>query len=202
MYICNKCNKELNSGDLFCKCGKGRTLYHDRYRILDIIGSGGMATLYLAEDLNLAGTRCVIKAMTDEFKTSEERDYAVNKFKEEAVLLARLRHNSLPVVQNHFLEEGRYYLVMDYVEGETLEDILNSTLIEDCLLSEELVIDWVIQVCDILDYLHSYEPMIIHRDIKPANLMENKKGKIMLLDFGIAHIFEKRDTKTRIGSAG
>lgn len=202
MYICNKCNKELNSGDLFCKCGKGRTLYHDRYRILDIIGSGGMATLYLAEDLNLAGTRCVIKAMTDEFKTSEERDYAVDKFKEEAVLLARLRHNSLPVVQNHFLEEGRYYLVMDYVEGETLEDILNSTLTEDCLLSEELVIDWVIQVCDILDYLHNYEPMIIHRDIKPANLMENKKGKIMLLDFGIAHIFEKRDTKTRIGSAG
>ncbi|MEQ8187273.1 MAG: pilus assembly protein PilM [Candidatus Eremiobacterota bacterium] len=202
MYICNKCNKELNSGDLFCKCGKGRTLYHDRYRILDVIGSGGMATLYLAEDLNLAGTHCVIKAMTDEFKTSEEKDYAVNKFKEEAVLLARLRHNSLPVVQNHFLEEGRYYLVMDYVEGETLEDILNSTLTEDCLLSEELVIDWVIQVCDILDYLHNYDPMIIHRDIKPANLMENKKGKIMLLDFGIAHIFEKRDTKTRIGSAG
>jgi type IV pilus assembly protein PilM len=200
--ICNNCAKELKSGDLLCKCGKGRSLYHDRYRILEAIGSGGMATLYLAEDLNLAGTHCVIKAMTDEFKTSEEREYAINKFKEEAVLLARLRHNSLPVVQNHFLEEGRYYLVMDYVEGETLEDILDSTLKEDCLLSEELVIDWIIQVCDILDYLHNYEPMIIHRDVKPANLMENKKGKIMLLDFGIAHIFEKRNTRTKIGSAG
>ena len=212
MDICNNCNKEIDSESLFCQfCGysnviwtleEGTLLYHNRYKIKEPIGSGGMATLYLAEDLNLANTPCVIKVMTDEFKDEEEREYAINKFKDEAVMLARLRHNSLPVVQNHFIEEGKYYLVMDYIEGKTLEDILIDTLNEGNFLSEEKVLKWGIQACDALDYLHNYEPMIIHRDIKPENLMENKEGRIILVDFGIAHIFEKRDTRTRIGTTG
>jgi len=209
--ICSSCGKEINEDSAFCQfCGhnktpwleKGTILYHGRYKIIDSIGSGGMAKIYLTEDLNLENMPCVIKAMSDDFKEPEEREYAIKKFKEEAVMLAKLRHNSLPVVQNHFVEEGRYYLVMDYVEGKTLEDILDDTLLEKKFLPEERVVEWGIQICDILDYLHNHEPMIIHRDLKPENLIETKDGRIMLIDFGIAHIFEKRDTKTRIGTTG
>lgn len=212
MDTCNYCGKEIKNGSIFCSfCGnniipwtltEGTLLHHGRYKITGHIGSGGMANVYLAEDLNLGNTKCVIKGMIDDFKDPQERDYAVTKFKEEAILLARLRHLNLPVVQNHFLEEGKYYLVMDYLEGKNLNDILYDRLDVDDIISEEEVIDWAIQVCQILDYLHNYEPVVIHRDIKLENLIKTKTGRIMLLDFGIAHIFEKRDTKTRIGTSG
>jgi type IV pilus assembly protein PilM len=182
---------------------KGGTVFHNgRYEIDKKLDAGGMAVIYLASDRNLGNTKCILKIMTDDFKDVEERDYAIKKFKDEAVILARLRHPGLPVVQNHFIEEGKYCLVMDYVDGRTLEDIFFDTYMNKCLLAIDMVINWAIQICDIVDYLHTCEPMVIHRDIKPANLMENKRGRIMLLDFGVAHIFEKKRSETSIGTAG
>lgn len=210
--VCDYCGKEIDEKSPYCQfCGHnvipwcleaGSKLHHGRYEIVQSLGAGGMATVYLAEDLNLDNTPCVIKVMTDAFKDSHERDYAINKFKDEAVMLARLRHPNLPVVQNHFLEEGRYFLVMDYIEGENLDDMLYDALEDDCLLAEEVVVDWGVQICDVLHYLHCRDPMIIHRDVKPENLMEQSDGRIMLLDFGVAHISKKRETGTLVGTPG
>jgi len=209
---CEYCSKEVDIEAVFCQhCGHnvvpwaieaGTKLHSGRYEVVQSLGAGGMAKVYLAEDLNLDNTPCVIKVMTDEFKDKQERDYAINKFKDEAVTLARLRHPNLPVVQNHFLEDGRYYLVMDYIEGENLDDILYDALEDECLLAEEAVLDWGIMICDVLHYLHCREPMIIHRDVKPENLMEQTDGRIMLLDFGVAHISKKKETGTLVGTPG
>jgi len=211
--LCEYCEREINDDAIFCQfCGHtivewkldpGQTLHHGRYKVKKALGSGGMASVYLAEDLNLDKTPCVLKVMSDKFTSAKERKYAIDKFKEEAVMLARLRHTNLPVVQNHFSEDGRYYLVMDYVQGETLEDILNSTLEDECLLSEDLVLEWIMQVCDVLHYLHTRKPMIIHRDVKTDNLMEQADdGRIMLLDFGVASMPTKKETGTLVGTPG
>ena len=211
--LCEYCEKEINDEAVFCQhCGHnivvwklepGTKLHHGRYEVIEPLGSGGMASVYLAEDLNLDNTPCVLKVMTDEFRDAKERKYAIGKFKEEAVMLARLRHTNLPVVQNHFLEDGRYYLVMDHIEGDTLDDIVNSTIEDECFLAEELVIEWMKQICDVLHYLHTRDPMIIHRDVKPDNLMEQEEdGRIMLLDFGVASKPTKKDTGTLVGTPG
>jgi type IV pilus assembly protein PilM len=208
---CIYCGKEITSESVFCQfCGynnipltlePGLLLHSGRYEIIQTLETGGMAILYLARDHNL-DTLCTIKIMTDNFKDPEERTYAINKFKDEAVILARLRHSGLPVVQNHFVEDIRYCLVMDYVKGKSLEDILYDALLNDYYLSPELVINWGIQICDILDYLHTYKPMIIHRDVKPDNLMEHEDNRVVLVDFGVAHVFEKRDPGTSVGTTG
>lgn len=211
MSSCIYCGKEITSESVFCQfCGynnipltlePGLLLHSGRYEIVQTLETGGMAILYLARDNNL-DTLCTIKIMTDNFKDAEERNYAISKFKDEAVILARLRHPGLPVVQNHFVEDIRYCLVMDYVKGKSLEDILYDALLNDYYLSPELVINWGIQICDILDYLHTYKPMIIHRDVKPDNLMEDEDNRVILVDFGVAHVFEKRDPGTSVGTTG
>ncbi len=211
MSICIYCGKEITSESVFCQfCGynniplalePGMILHSGRYEIIQTLETGGMAILYLARDNNL-DTLCTIKIMTDNFKDPEERTYAISKFKDEAVILAKLRHPGLPVVQNHFVEDIRYCLVMDYVKGKSLEDILYDALLNDYYLSPELVINWGIQICDILDYLHTYKPMIIHRDVKPDNLMEHEGNRVVLVDFGVAHVFEKRDPGTSVGTTG
>ncbi|MEQ8189014.1 MAG: pilus assembly protein PilM [Candidatus Eremiobacterota bacterium] len=211
MSSCIYCGKEITSESVFCQfCGynnipltlePGVLLHSGRYEIIQTLETGGMAILYIARDHNL-DTLCTIKIMTDNFKDPEERAYAISKFKDEAVILAKLRHPGLPVVQNHFVEDIRYCLVMDYVKGKSLEDILYDALLNDYYLSPELVINWGIQICDILDYLHTYKPMIIHRDVKPDNLMEHEDNHVVLVDFGVAHVFEKRDPGTSVGTTG
>ena len=211
MSICIYCGKEITSESVFCQfCGynniplalePGMILHSGRYEIIQTLETGGMAILYIARDNNL-DTLCTIKIMTDNFKDPEERAYAISKFKDEAVILAKLRHPGLPVVQNHFVEDIRYCLVMDYMKGKSLEDILYDALLNDYYLSPELVINWGIQICDILDYLHTYKPMIIHRDVKPDNLMEHGNNRVVLVDLGVAHVFEKRDPGTSVGTTG
>ena len=208
---CPKCGKDNAESSKFCRsCGNSlvseipegdtKYLYHKRYKVIKPLRIGGMSTIYLAEDLNFDGLVCVIKEMSDVFKDPEEREYAIQKFKEEAFILAKLRHPNIPVVSNHFIEEGKYNIVMDYIDGINLEDLLMDSVVKG--LAEEDVISWSIQICEILEYLHAQVPPIIHRDIKPSNFIKREDGKIIIIDFGIAKIFEPKKMGTLIGTPG
>jgi hypothetical protein len=164
-------------------------LQQGRYRIRDRLGQGGMGTVYLAEDLNLPGRLVAIKENTD---SSAE---AQAQFKREAVMLASLTHPNLPRVSDHFIEPtGRQYLVMDYVQGDDLRELLQK---QKGPLPEEVALAWIKQVMDALAYMHNWlDPTtrkpnaIIHRDIKPSNIKRTPDGQIILVDFGLARFVE------------
>lgn len=152
------------------------TLLNNRYRIIDILGQGGMGSVYRAIDENLG----VEVAVKDNLFTTEE--YA-RQFRREAVILANLRHPNLPRVTDHFVINGQgQYLVMDYIEGEDLRERVE----RQGFISEEEVITVGAAVCDALAFLGSRKPPIIHRDIKPGNVKITPQGQIFLVDFGLA----------------
>jgi serine/threonine protein kinase/Tol biopolymer transport system component len=157
------------------ECG---TLINKRYRIIEILGQGGMGAVYRALDENLG----VEVALKENLFTSEE--YA-RQFRREATILANLRHPNLPRVTDHFVIEGQgQYLVMDYIEGEDLRQRMDRLGV----LSENEVIDVGLAICDALQYLDSRTQPIIHRDIKPGNVKITPTGHIYLVDFGLAKI--------------
>jgi serine/threonine protein kinase len=152
------------------------TLLNTRYKIIEILGQGGMGSVYRAVDENLG----VEVAVKDNLFTTEE--YA-RQFRREAVILANLRHANLPRVTDHFVMEGQgQYLVMDYIEGEDLRQRMERVGV----VPEEEVITIGAAVCDALAYLGSRQPPIIHRDIKPGNVKITPQGHIFLVDFGLA----------------
>jgi serine/threonine protein kinase/Tol biopolymer transport system component len=151
-------------------------LLNSRYRIVEILGQGGMGSVYRAVDENLG----VEVAVKDNMFSSD--DYA-RQFRREATLLASLRHPNLPRVTDHFIVEGQgQYLVMDYIEGEDLRQRMERVGV----LPEEEVCVIGAAVCDALSYLGSRKPPIIHRDIKPGNVKITPQGQIFLVDFGLA----------------
>jgi serine/threonine protein kinase len=173
-----------------------------RYRVLKKIGSGGMAAIYLAEDGRLPGKFVAVKEMSAAGLTNPaERMEAINAFHQEARLLATLNHPHLPRVTDVFQADGREYLVMDYIQGETLEKKLDDA---NGPLPERQVMVWAGQLCDVLHYLHSQKPTIIFRDLKPANIMISQDGAVKLIDFGIARHFKpgKGKDTTALGTAG
>lgn len=209
--ICNKCKNEIRKKAKFCNhCGNslsneavqmGTLLHSDRYVVIKTIKSGGMGTVYKALDKNLSAMPMAIKAMKASSFTVEEREQAIKRFKKECLLLAKLRHSALPVVHNFFVENDNYYIIMDFIEGKDLSELLKGS--PEGRFPPERIITWGIEMCDILDYLHSYNPPIIHRDIKPSNFMlSEESGKIMLVDFGIARFFEDERTVTLMGTRG
>jgi serine/threonine-protein kinase len=171
-------------------------LLQNRYRILRQIGGGGMARVYLAEDTRLAGRRCAIKEMSPSQLAPQDRAWAVNAFKQEAEMLAHLTHPGLTPVTDFFSESGNRYLVMDYVEGETLLERLNQARRGRLPLEEAL--DVADQLCDVLEYLHSQRPPVIFRDLKPDNVMITPNGKVKLIDFGIARFFKRGQTRDTV----
>lgn len=152
------------------------TLLQNRYLVSRAIGEGGMGAVYLATDQRL---RCD-RALKETFFTEDSLRLA---FEREAQLLASLRHPALPNVTDHFTEDGGQYLVMQYIPGEDLEDIIKR---EGRPLPPAQVLDWADQLLDVLDYLHTQEHPVIHRDIKPKNLKLTGRSQVMLLDFGLA----------------
>jgi len=161
-------------------------LLHKRYRIVEILGQGGMGSVYRAVDENL-GVDCAVK---ENLFTTDE--YA-RQFRLEAVILANLRHPNLPRVTDHFVigDQGQY-LVMDYIEGEDLrqrmERIGNINEDEAILLGAAM--------CDALTYLHTRKPPILHRDIKPGNVKITPDGHIFLVDFGLAKVLHGNQATT------
>jgi len=156
----------------------------DRYRIVRLLGQGGFGAVYRVWDLHLNSPY----ALKENLDSSPE---AARQFAREAQILANLHHPNLPRVTDHFsLPDQGQYLVMEYVEGEDLEEMrCKSSCQPSGSLPEQQTLTWVIQILEALEYLHRQQPPIIHRDIKPANIRITPQGQAMLVDFGIAKIF-------------
>ncbi len=178
------------------------TLLQGRYRVARQVGGGGMGRVYLAYDTRLADKPCALKELLhDPHLSPEEQNQAAAQFHREAAILAHLSHPNLPNVYDYFEEHERFYLVMDFVEGETLEQVTRRT---PGGLPPEHVLEWALQLCDVLTYLHGQNPPVIFRDLKPANIMLTPQGEIKLIDFGVARLFDpSKGTDTlKMGTAG
>lgn len=158
----------------------------ERYVIRRIIGSGGMGSIYLAEDNRLPGRLCAIKQVKQESALPEAlRKQGREQFYREASVLARLDHPNLPKVSDFFSEGKLDYLVMDYVPGEDLKTLMDQARRQDKFLPVSDVLAWADQLLDALEYLHRQETPVIHRDIKPSNLKLTPSGLLKLVDFGL-----------------
>jgi serine/threonine protein kinase/Tol biopolymer transport system component len=166
------------------------TLLHNRYRVVEILGQGGMGSVYRARDENLG----VIVALKENLFTTDEY---MRQFRLEAVILANLRHPNLPRVSDHFdLGDQGQYLVMDFIEGEDLRFRMERVGI----VPEEDVIKIGAAICDALAYLHTRKPPILHRDIKPGNVKITPEGHIFLVDFGLAKVYQGSGQATTSGA--
>jgi WD40 repeat protein len=178
-----------------------RHLLKQRYRILLQIGKGGFGAVYKAADTQFGDRLLAIKEMSQSNLNPRELLEATQAFKHEAFLLASLTHPNLPRIYEQFSDAGRWYLVMDYIEGETMEGLLGR---EGGKLPPEKVLAIGLQLCSVLDYLHNRQPAIIFRDLKPANVMLAAGGHVYLIDFGIARHFKPGQSKdtSALGSSG
>jgi serine/threonine protein kinase len=152
------------------------TVLQSRYRIVRQLGQGGMGAVYEAVDLRLD----TVVALKETLFTEERLR---KQFEREARLLARLHHQALPRVSDHFTEGDGQFLVMQYIPGE---DLFEMQTRRQGAFPQSEVMRWADQLCDALDYLHTQDPQIIHRDIKPQNLKLTSRGQVVLLDFGLA----------------
>lgn len=161
----------------------------ERYRILELIGRGGMGSVYQAEDLRLEGRLTAIKEIILNFnETNEQLNENRRQFQREASTLARLDHPTLPKVSDFFVIDGRDFLVMDYIPGQDLRQVIESAIIKQTFISEKDILNWAGQIAEGLIYLHSQIPPILHRDIKPANIKITPNGFIKLVDFGLVKL--------------
>lgn len=171
------------------------TVLHERYIVLERIAQGGMGAVYRVSDQRLANKVWALKEMGLSLIPTSERAEAIAAFQREAELLATLNHPNLPRVADVFEEGGRQYMVMEFIDGQTLLQILENT---SGFLPEDRVLAWAEQLCDALEYLHSQDPPIIYRDLKPGNVMEMRGSTtVKLIDFGIARFYKsgkKHDT--------
>jgi WD40 repeat protein len=179
-----------------------QALLRQRYRILNPAGRGGFGAVYRALDTQFGDRMVAIKEMGQSSLNSQEQEEAEAAFRHEAVLLASLTHPNLPRIYEQFSERDRLYLVMDFIDGTTLESLLEQQ--GTAKLPLEQVFSIALQLCSVLEYLHTRQPPIIFRDLKPANVMVTASRHIYLIDFGIARIFkpgQEKDT-TALGSYG
>ena len=173
-----------------------------RYLIQDVIGVGGMGSVYRARDLHFPNVvkLVAVKEMINIAPDPAVRQTIVQNFEREANLLATLNHVSIPRIYDYFSQDDRSYLVLEFIHGKDLETIIAET---EGFLSEEQVMMWGIQLCDVLEYLHGHKPdPIIFRDMKPSNVMINHNGDVILVDFGIAKKFQIGQKGTMIGTEG
>lgn len=152
------------------------TVLQGRYRIVRQLGQGGMGAVYEAMDERLDAVVALKETLFADERLRKQ-------FEREARLLARMHHPALPRVSDHFSEGDGQFLVMQFIEGEDLAQMMN---LKRGHFPVEQVLTWGDQLLDALDYLHTQDPQIIHRDIKPQNLKLTARGQIILLDFGLA----------------
>ena len=161
------------------------TVLTRRYRIVELIGSGGYACVYRATDLTFGYDRA-IKEVSDPDRGVREQ------FRLEAELLINSRHPNIPHGYHIIEDMGRLFLVMDFVEGKDLEELLNESLTQRARpLDEAQVLRWAIEICSALDEMHNLRMPVIHRDIKPANIKITPDDRPILIDFGLAKLHHK-----------
>ena len=223
---CLRCGERLRSGSRFCRAcgaptgpelteqasapvlspelsamafGTGALLpmqvVAQRYLILEKIAQGGMGAIYKAHDRRLEGKVVVLKEMSESAIAVSEREKVLESFTREAELLASLDHPNLVKVTDYLQENDRHYMVMEYVQGRTLQQEVDAHIGP---FSEEEVLVWAEQLCDVLSFLHSQSPPVVYRDLKPGNVMVSEdRSRVKLIDFGIARFYKpgkKRDT--------
>jgi serine/threonine protein kinase len=182
--------------------GKLHRILRNRYELVDQLGKGGMGTVHIARDLQFAqANRLVaVKELPLNGLSPDETRKASLQFEREAMLLARLSHPAVPVVLDYFSEGRSWFLAMEYIRGQTLEQLLKERR-EPMKL--EQVVHYGLQLCDVLAYLHGIEPEpIVFRDIKPANIIIDPHGRVHLVDFGIARDWVQDRQHTIIGTEG
>ncbi len=181
---------------------KRGTVLIDRYEVSKVLGLGGMSTVYAARDLRFATTfkPCAVKEMVDTTGTVSDRQQLLANFEREANLLASLSHPAIPKVYDYFVNGKQVYLVLEFVKGHDLETVLNQA---PAMLAEATVVDWALQILDVLHYLHGHKPTpIVFRDLKPSNVMLTDADRVVLIDFGIAKAFQSGRKGTMIGTEG
>lgn len=172
-------------------------ILRERYKIYQVVGRGGMGCVYQAEDLRLDGRLCAIKEIQPDLAADEETQRQTHEqFHREASVLARLDHPNLPKVSDFFSEAGRDFLLMDYVPGHNLKEIMDASRREGLKLPEERVLEWADQLCNALAYLHRQNPLVLHRDIKPGNIKLTPGGLLKLVDFGLVKLLAPDETRT------
>ncbi len=179
----------------------GATLV-ERYLIQETVGVGGMGAVYRARDLHFPKVvkLVAVKEMINQARDPLVRKTIVQNFEREANVLATLHHSSIPRIYDYFSEDDRSYLVLEFINGKDLETVLSET--ED-FLPEEQVVTWAIELCDVLQYLHTHKPEpVIFRDMKPSNVMINTQNHVILVDYGIAKPFQAGQKGTMIGTEG
>jgi len=216
---CPECNTDNEKDAKFCcKCGliliiedspselqplSSGTILSGRYKIIREVKRGGMGCIYEAKHISLEKIYAV-KELLNISMDSRNRLESIKRFEQEGKILSELNHPNLPSVSDFFFLNGRYYLVMDFIKGKDLSCLLKDDYPDG--IPEQHVMEWALQICEILEYLHSRNPPVIYRDIKPANIMIRESDrKAVLIDFGIARkLFEEdlSQTKTAIGTFG
>lgn len=156
-----------------------------------------MGSVYLAEDMRLEGRKCAVKAV----RIDPTIDPALiaelqHQFSREASILARLDHPNLPKVSDYFTEDGLDYLVMDFVSGKNLKELMDEARRNGRCLTEIEVLTWARQLCDALEYMHTQDPPVLHRDIKPSNIKLAPSGLIKLVDFGLVKLLSTDTSQT------
>jgi serine/threonine protein kinase len=155
------------------------TVLNGRYRIERVLGSGGFGHVYVAVDLSKNQQYAVKEYMVTGSSGQEQ-------LKHEARVLSQLHHPNLPAFQDAFIEQGRYYVVLNYIEGNDLTDLIRMTRQRNDVIPVRQMLNWLISICDAVMFLHSQNPIIIHRDIKPDNIRIMPNGTAVLVDLGNA----------------
>jgi serine/threonine-protein kinase len=167
-----------------------------QYLIRREVARGGMGAIYQAEDLEHERSVAIKEACLDPVTCEGKRDQIRERILHEMEVLMPLKHPNIPEIYDQFSSENNEYLVMEFIEGNTVMGIQQRTLAQKHLLEESRVLGWTIQTLDALTYLHEQAKPIIHRDVKPENLILAPDGRVMLVDFGLMKQVEQHLTES------
>jgi len=164
-------------------------LLKNRYEVLEVLGRGGMGRVYKVADRFQRGKILAAKELLPGNLAAGKAHEALAQFQTEARILTRLTHPNLPKVYDYFSFPGRYYIIMEYVKGRTLEKILNAR--KGRPVDERQALSWALQICKTMHFLAVQKPPVVFRDLKPANIMIDQNSRVKLIDFGIARFFKE-----------